>query len=127
MTTEDLCQKIAARFAVAGHRACVKGTVVLLEIDSDAGWITAGDVRVTAAGTVEFTNWKRTQRSLGLTQTEADEILSWKADTTEVAGVPNLAADARDYRAGKVVAEDLVVACVGGGYLTAGEAMNRDW
>lgn len=46
----------------------------------------------------------------------------WKGVT-----LAQLAQAARDYRAGKVISEDLVVACVEMGYLSNSGAMNRDW
>jgi len=66
-------------------------------------------------------------RDREITFDQAKELFPKPVQSPESQKAGELAKAARDYRAGKVVSDDLIFEAVKGGYLTDGEAMNRDY
>lgn len=109
------------------------GVVVVCEMNSGGkkGWIDAGEIAVgesiAVSDTAKFA-LRYFPEVLG--DAIAGIEYTYEAPQPATAGELNaakLAEAARQFRAGKPVADDLIVECVTGGYLTQNEAMNRDF
>lgn len=107
-------------------------TIVACEMNSGGkkGWIDAGDITVAESITVSEKT-KFTLRYFPEVLTAATEGIEYtyeapQAPTDGELNAAKLAEATRQYRANKPVADDLIVECVSAGYLTQGEAMNRD-
>jgi hypothetical protein len=109
------------------------GVVVACEMNSGGkrGWIDAGVIAV--GESIEISSeTKFALRYFSEVLTAATEGIEYTYEAAEPAteadkNATRLASAARDFRAGKVVADDTIVECVVAGYLTLSEAMNRDF
>ena len=135
MTRDKVIKLVAAMLSTdPDTRATVSHASIALAYNGGGkrGWRDAGGVRVLDSGEVEFTDIKTTQFMFKCCYKSElyEQISHLRAEPVAPVAAPvgpDLAAAARLFRAGKAVAEDLVVACVAGGHLATGEAMNRDW
>jgi len=109
-----------------------KGVIVMVEADSGGkkGWVDAGEITVGQEITVSDTT-KFKLRYFPEILESALAGIAYEFEQVQQPGgeikAAQLAKAARDFRAGKVVEDSVIVDCVAGGYLTQNEAMNRDF